>query len=63
MACIRNVRFGRITQGTNNMIRIDEIWVSTHPMDMRAGTDTALAQVLKTFGHVKPHCAYLFCNL
>ncbi|MDC4782782.1 IS66 family insertion sequence element accessory protein TnpB [Acinetobacter baumannii] len=44
------------------MIRIDEIWLSTHPMDIRAGTDTALAQVLKAFGHVKPHCAYLFCN-
>lgn len=44
------------------MIRIDEIWLSTQPIDMRAGTDTALAQVLKAFGHVKPHCAYLFCN-
>ncbi len=37
------------------MIRIDEIWLSTQPMDMRAGTDTALAQVLKAFGHVKPY--------
>ena len=44
------------------MIRIDELWLSTQPMDMRAGTDTALAQVLKAFGGVKPHCAYLFCN-
>lgn len=31
-------------------------------MDMRAGTDTALAQVLKAFGCVKPYCVYLFCN-
>ena len=46
----------------DQMIRIDEIWLSTQPMDMRAGTDTALAQVLKAFGCVKPHCAYLFCN-
>ncbi|WP_333661913.1 IS66 family insertion sequence element accessory protein TnpB [Acinetobacter sp.] len=44
------------------MIRIDEIWLSTQPMDMRAGTDTVLAQILKAFGCVKPHCAYLFCN-
>lgn len=44
------------------MIRIDEIWLSTRPMDMRAGTDTVLAQILKAFGCVKPHCAYLFCN-
>ncbi|WP_140404407.1 IS66 family insertion sequence element accessory protein TnpB [Acinetobacter populi] len=44
------------------MIRIDEIWLATQPMDMRAGTDTVLAQVLKAFGCVKLHCAYLFCN-
>ena len=24
------------------MIRIDSIWLATQPMDMRAGTDTAL---------------------
>ena len=44
------------------MIRIDEIWLSTQPMDMRAGMDTAMAQVVKTFGSIKPHCAYLFRN-
>ena len=44
------------------MIRIDEIWLSTQPMDMRAEMDTAMAQVLKAFGSIKPHCAYLFCN-
>ncbi|WP_347455635.1 hypothetical protein [Acinetobacter thermotolerans] len=27
------------------MIRIDEIWLSTQPMDMRAGMDTTMAQV------------------
>ncbi|NWK50941.1 hypothetical protein HYG90_18290 [Acinetobacter sp. SwsAc7] len=36
MASIRNICFSRITQGTYNMIRIDEIWLSTQPMDMRA---------------------------
>ena len=44
------------------MIRIDEIWLSTQPMDMRAGMDTTMAQVLRAFGYIKPHCAYLFCN-
>ena len=44
------------------MIHIDEIWLSTQPMDMRAGMDTAMAQVLRAFGSIKPHCAYLFCN-
>lgn len=27
------------------MIRIDAAWLATSPLDMRAGTDTALARV------------------
>ena len=50
------------TSGLDQMIRIDEIWLSTQPMDMRAGMDTAMAQIMKAFGSIKPHCAYLFCN-
>ena len=42
------------------MICIDEIWLSTQSMDMRAGMDTAMAQIMKAFGSIKPHCAYLF---
>jgi len=37
------------------MIRIAEIWLSTQPMDMRAGMDTAMAQIMKAFGSIKPH--------
>ncbi len=44
------------------MIRIDSIWLATEPMDMRAGTETALARVRAVFGAAKPHCAYLFAN-
>ncbi|HEJ4515376.1 TPA: IS66 family insertion sequence element accessory protein TnpB, partial [Pseudomonas aeruginosa] len=44
------------------MIRIDAIWLATEPMDMRAGTETALARVIAVFGVAKPHCAYLFAN-
>lgn len=44
------------------MIRIDEIWLATEPLDMRAGPDTALARVVKEFGAARPHCAYLFAN-
>ena len=32
------------------MIRIDSIWLATEPMDMRAGTETALARVIAVFG-------------
>lgn len=44
------------------MIRIDQIWLATEPMDMRAGPDTALARVINVFGEARPHCAYLFAN-
>ncbi len=44
------------------MIRIDAVWLATEPMDMRAGTDTALARVVKVFGAAHPHQAYLFSN-
>ena len=44
------------------MIRIDAIWLPSEPMDMRAGTDTALARVVAVFGAAKSHCAYQFAN-
>lgn len=44
------------------MIRIDTVWLAVTPMDMRAGTDTALARVVAVFGAAHPHTAYLFAN-
>ncbi|MGU0824927.1 IS66 family insertion sequence element accessory protein TnpB, partial [Pseudomonas aeruginosa] len=44
------------------MIRIERIWLATEPLDMRAGTETALARVVQVFGAAQPHCAYLFTN-
>ncbi|WP_144021122.1 IS66 family insertion sequence element accessory protein TnpB [Caballeronia sordidicola] len=44
------------------MIRIDDIWLATEPLDMRAGADTILARVVKVFGSARPHHAYLFAN-
>jgi len=44
------------------MIRVDSIWLATEPLDMRAGTDSALARVVAVFGAAQPHCAYLFAN-
>ena len=44
------------------MIRIDAIWLAVEPLDMRAGTETALARVVKVFGQARPHHAYLFAN-
>jgi transposase len=51
-----------LAQGLAAVIRIDAVWLSTMPLDMRAGTDTALACVVRVFGSAKPHHAYLFAN-
>lgn len=44
------------------MICIDALWLSAVPLDMRAGMDTLLAQVVRVFGAAQPHHAYLFSN-
>jgi transposase len=44
------------------VIRIDAVWLAVEPLDMRAGTDTALARVIKVFGEARAHHAYLFAN-
>ena len=44
------------------MIRVDAIWLAVRPLDMRAGSDTLLAQVVSVFGSAQPHHAYLFAN-
>lgn len=36
--------------------------MAVEPLDMRAGTETALARVVKVFGAAHPHTAYLFAN-
>lgn len=44
------------------MIRIDAVWLAAEPLDMRAGTETALARVVRVFGEARAHHAYLFAN-
>jgi transposase len=44
------------------VIRIDAVWLAVEPLDMRAGTDTALARVIRVFGEARAHHAYLFAN-
>lgn len=44
------------------MIRVDAVWLAVEPLDMRAGTESALARVVKVFGAAHPHTAYLFAN-
>jgi transposase len=44
------------------VIRIDAVWLAVEPLDMRAGTETALARVVRVFGEARAHHAYLFAN-
>lgn len=46
------------------MIRVDAWWLAVQPLDMRVGTEAALARVVQVFGqaHPHPHHAYLFAN-
>ena len=44
------------------MIRVDSIWMSTAPCDMRSGMDTLMNQIIGMFGAVQAHHAYLFAN-
>lgn len=44
------------------MIRIDAVWLAVEALDMRAGTDTALARVVRVFGEARAHHAYVFTN-
>ena len=44
------------------MIRVDSVWLAVEPLDMRAGTEAALARVVNVFGEARPHHAYLFAN-
>ena len=55
-------RLRRLAAGQVAMIRVETLWLSTRPLDMRAGTETILAQVVRIFGEAKPHHAYLFTN-
>lgn len=44
------------------VIRIDAMWLSSTPLDMRAGADRLLAAVVEVFGAAQAHHGYLFAN-
>ena len=36
-----------LAERVDEVIRIDAVWIAVEPLDMRAGTDTALARVTR----------------
>jgi hypothetical protein len=55
MADERDGRLCELDGSDSQMIRINAAWLATAPLDMRAGTDTALARVIAIFGAAQPH--------
>jgi transposase len=45
-----------------DVIRIDALWVAVAPVDVRAGVERLLAQVVLVFGQAQAHHAYLFAD-
>ena len=62
MARTGGERLCRLVTRLAAVIRVDALWLSTTPLDMRAGTETILARVVSMFGEARPHHAYLFAN-
>ena len=52
----------RLAARDPQVIRVDALWLAIEPLDMRAGTEAALARVVRVFGAARPHHAYLFAN-
>lgn len=44
------------------MIRVDAVWLATAPVDMRAGADRLLANVVQVFGAARPTTAKNFTS-
>jgi len=44
------------------MIRLEAVWLAVEPLDMRAGTESALARAVRVFGEARAHHAYVFTN-
>ena len=63
MARFGDRRVGHVDARAAALIRLDAVWLAVEPLDMRAGTETALVRVVAVFGAAKPHRAYLFAIL
>ena len=44
------------------LIELDALWLAVQPIDMRAGTDRLLANVVRVFGAAQAHHGYVFAN-
>ena len=52
----------RVGLGSRQVIRTDQLWLCTAPMDMRAGAERLMSCVFQTTGAARAHHGYLFAN-
>ena len=53
-------RAGKLDARVTEVIRIDGLWLAVDPLDLRAGTEAALARVVVVFGAARrttPTCS------
>jgi transposase len=62
MAAVGGGRLRGLDARAAAVIRVDSVWLAVEPLDMRSGTEAALARVVRVFGAAHPHHAYLFAN-
>ena len=62
MAGVGSCRVRGLDARAAAVIRVDTVWLAVEPLDMRSGTEAALARVVRVFGAAHPHHAYLFAN-
>jgi transposase len=62
MAGVGNAAVRDLAARDSALIRVDAVWLAVEPLDMRSGTESALARVVRVFGGAHPHTAYLFAN-
>jgi hypothetical protein len=48
---------GALIKRSQQMIHIQQNWLATEPVDMRAGAETLLGRVVKVFGQAERHQA------
>ena len=44
------------------LMELDALWLAVQPIDMRAGSDRLLANVVRVFGAAQAHHGYVFAN-
>ena len=62
MAGVLGRRVRSLAARVARVIRVEALWLAVAPLDMRAGMDTFLAQVVRVFGEARLYCPTKSCT-